>query len=70
MFLHLHLPGFLALVHQVQAPALCRRPVVVATDLGDHAPILACSPEAYGAGIDRRLRVRSCQASRRRRSSG
>lgn len=61
MFLHVRLPGFHALVHQVQTPSLRRRPVVVATDRGDQAPLLACSPEAYGAGIDRRLRVSSAR---------
>lgn len=46
MFLHLQVPGFHAVVHQVRTPALRGRPVAVAVDAGLQSPLFATSPEA------------------------
>lgn len=46
MFLHLQVPGFHAVVHQVRSPALRGRPVAVAVDAGLQSPLFATSPEA------------------------
>lgn len=57
MFLHLHLPGFQAVAHQVYEPNLRRRPVVVAVSLAEHAPVLACSYEAWAGGLRPGMRL-------------
>lgn len=46
MFLHLQVPGFHAVVHQVRTPTLRGRPVAVAVDAGLQSPLFATSPEA------------------------
>lgn len=51
MFLHLHIPGFHAAVHQAMEPALRGRPVAVAVDGGDQAALFDVSIEARTAGI-------------------
>lgn len=51
MYLHLHLPGFPAVVHQLHEPALRRRPVAVAVSTADSAPLIAVSHEAWAAGV-------------------
>lgn len=51
MFLHLRIPGFHAAVHQACVPSLQGRPVAVAVDASDHAPLFATSIEAGVHGI-------------------
>lgn len=51
MIVHLAIPGFHAAVHQAALPALRRRPVAVAVDAGEQAPLFATSREARAAGI-------------------
>ena len=51
MFFHLAIPGFHAAVHQSALSALRGRPVAVAVDAGEQAPLFATSREARAAGI-------------------
>ncbi len=57
MFLHLHLPGFHATVHQAVTPRLAGRPVAVAIDAGTQAPLIDVSPEAHAQGVFPGLRA-------------
>lgn len=63
MFLHARVPAFHAAVHQAAVARLRRRPVAVAVDGGDQAPLFAVSVEARAAGIWPGLRA---GAARRR----
>ena len=63
MFIHLHIPGFHAAVHQALAPDLRGRPVAVAVDAGEQAPLFDSSSEARAQRIWPGLRA---GAARRR----
>lgn len=66
MFFHLAIPGFHAAVHQAGVAALRGRPVAVAIDAGEQAPLFATSREARAAGVWPGLRA----AAARRRCPG
>jgi len=66
MFFHLAIPGFHAAVHQAAVAALRGRPVAVAVDAGEQAPLFATSREARAAGVWPGLRA----AAARRRCPG
>ena len=51
MFLHLAIPGFHAAAHQAANATLRGRPVAVAVDNGDQAPLFAVSLEGRTAGV-------------------
>ncbi|MBA2479037.1 MAG: DNA polymerase IV, partial [Planctomycetes bacterium] len=51
MFLHLSIPGFHAAVHQAASAALRDRPVAVAVDAGEQAPLFAVSLEGRSEGV-------------------
>src|SRR4051812_17000829 len=51
MFLHLAVPGFHAAAHQAADTKLRGRPVAVAVDSGDQAPLFAVSLEGRSAGV-------------------
>ena len=57
MFLHLHLPGFHATVHQAVTSRWAGRPVAVAIDAGSQAPLIDVSPEARRQGLFPGLRA-------------
>jgi DNA polymerase-4 len=63
MFLHLHVPGFHAAVHQALDATLRGHPVAVAVDAGDQAALFDVSQEAAAAHIWPGVRV---AAARRR----
>ena len=66
MFFHFAIPGFHAAVHQAAVAALRGRPVAVAVDAGEQAPLFATSREARAAGVWPGLRA----AAARRRCPG
>lgn len=51
MYLHLSIPGFHAAAHQAADQALRGRPVAVAVDAGEQAPLFAVSLEGRAAGV-------------------
>ncbi|MBA3710212.1 MAG: DNA polymerase IV, partial [Planctomycetes bacterium] len=51
MLLHLSIPGFHAAVHQAATSLLRDRPVAVAVDAGDQAPLFAVSLEGQAEGV-------------------
>ena len=63
MYIHLHIPGFHAVVHQALEPDLRGRPVAVAVDASDQAPLFDSSSEARAQRIWPGLRA---GAARRR----
>jgi len=63
MYLHARVPAFHAAVHQAARAQLRARPVAVAVDDGDQAPLFATSVEARAAGVWPGLRA---GAARRR----
>lgn len=63
MLVHLAIPAFHAAVHQAATPVLRGRPVAVAVDGTDQAPLFAVSLEGRAAGVHPGLRA---QAARRR----
>ncbi len=56
--LYIDPPAFCTTVEALVAPALRDRPVAVAAPGADRATILALSPEAAAAGIERGMAVR------------
>jgi DNA polymerase-4 len=66
MFIHLHLSGFHAAVHQAVEPRLAGRPVAVAIDAGSHAPLIAVSAEGRRYAVHPGMRA----AAARRRCAG
>ncbi len=66
MFFHLSLPGFHAAVHQGADPALRGRPVAVAVDSSEQAPLFAVSLEGRSQGVWPGMRA----AAARRRCPG
>src|SRR3954471_7531810 len=66
MYLHVRIPGFHAAVHQAASTRLRGRPVAVAVDGNDQAPLFATSVEARRQGVWPGLRA----AAARRRCPG